>query len=129
MTIFLILAPYGAFAFLMLVTSAAISLFAAAGVCLAVIILRLNAPDLHRPFRTPWVWFVAPAGLMSCGLMAFSLSRATWIRLALWSAIGVIIYFGYGRHRAPPWKWQVTENPASPPEQSFARASGQSGIG
>ena len=39
MTIFLILAPYGAFAFLMLVTSGAISLFAAASVCLAVIAL------------------------------------------------------------------------------------------
>jgi hypothetical protein len=39
MTIFLILAPYGAFAFLMLATSAAISLFAAASVCLAVIAL------------------------------------------------------------------------------------------
>jgi hypothetical protein len=38
MTIFLILAPYGAFAFLMLVTSAAISLFAGAAVCLAVIV-------------------------------------------------------------------------------------------
>jgi hypothetical protein len=37
MTIFLILAPYGAFTFLMLVTSAAVSLFAAAGVCVAVI--------------------------------------------------------------------------------------------
>jgi hypothetical protein len=39
MTIFLILAPYGAFAFSMLVTSAAVSLFAAAGVCVAVIVL------------------------------------------------------------------------------------------
>jgi hypothetical protein len=39
MTIFLILAPYGAFALLMLLTSAAVSLFAAAGVCLAVIVL------------------------------------------------------------------------------------------
>jgi hypothetical protein len=37
MTIFLILAPYGAFAFLMLVTSAAISLFSAVAICLAVI--------------------------------------------------------------------------------------------
>jgi hypothetical protein len=37
MTIFLILAPYGAFALLMLVTSAAVSLFAAAAICLAVI--------------------------------------------------------------------------------------------
>jgi hypothetical protein len=36
MTIFLILAPYGAFATLMLVTSAAVSLFAAAATCLMV---------------------------------------------------------------------------------------------
>src|SRR3981189_2567583 len=37
MMIFLILAPYGAFASLMLVTSAAVSLFAGAAICLAVI--------------------------------------------------------------------------------------------
>lgn len=39
MTIFLILAPYGAFAFLMLVTSATVSLLASAVICLAVIAL------------------------------------------------------------------------------------------
>jgi hypothetical protein len=37
MTIFLILAPYGAFALLMMVTSAAVSLFSAVAICLAVI--------------------------------------------------------------------------------------------
>jgi hypothetical protein len=37
MTIFLILAPYGAFSLLMLVTSATVSLFAAAAICLLVI--------------------------------------------------------------------------------------------
>src|SRR5581483_8393411 len=37
MTIFLILAPYGAFAVLMLVTSATLSLVAASAVCLATI--------------------------------------------------------------------------------------------
>ena len=37
MTIFLILAPYGAFALLMLVTSAPVSLFASAAICVAVI--------------------------------------------------------------------------------------------
>lgn len=37
MTIFLILAPFGSFALLMLVTSAQISLFVAAAICLAVI--------------------------------------------------------------------------------------------
>ena len=37
MTIFLILAPYGAFALLMLLTSATVSLFASAAICLAVV--------------------------------------------------------------------------------------------
>jgi hypothetical protein len=37
MTIFLILAPYGAFALLMMVTSAAVSLFSAVAICLAAI--------------------------------------------------------------------------------------------
>ncbi|MBW8903450.1 MAG: hypothetical protein JF566_05740, partial [Bradyrhizobium sp.] len=38
MTIFLILAPYAAFAMLMLVTSAALSLFVASGICMAVMV-------------------------------------------------------------------------------------------
>ena len=37
MMIFLILAPFGAFAALMLVTSAAVSLFASAAICLLVV--------------------------------------------------------------------------------------------
>jgi hypothetical protein len=41
MTIFLILAPYGAFALLMLVTSATASLFASAAICLAVIVFDI----------------------------------------------------------------------------------------
>jgi APA family basic amino acid/polyamine antiporter len=76
-------------------------------VCAGVMILRKTAPDVRRPFRTPWVWAVGPLGVLSCGLMMFSLSRATWLRLAVWSVIGVAIYFAYGRHRAPAWKWRV----------------------
>jgi hypothetical protein len=41
MTIFLILAPYGAFALLMLVTSATVSLFTGAAICLAVMAFDL----------------------------------------------------------------------------------------
>jgi hypothetical protein len=42
MTIFLILAPYGAFSLLMLVTSATVSLFTAAAICLLVIGIDLS---------------------------------------------------------------------------------------
>ena len=41
MTIFLILAPFGSFALLMLVTSAPVALFTAAAICLAVITFDL----------------------------------------------------------------------------------------
>ena len=41
MMVFLILAPYGAFTFLMLVTSAAVSVFVSAAVCLAVIAIDI----------------------------------------------------------------------------------------
>jgi APA family basic amino acid/polyamine antiporter len=64
-------------------------------VCAAVWILRVRRPDLQRPFRTPWVPFVPIMGiLVSLGLMA-SLNGVTWIRLIVWLAIGMVIYFTY----------------------------------
>lgn len=84
------------------------TLVAFIAVCVGVMILRVQAPQVRRPFSTPLVWIVAPLGVLSCGLMMFSLSRATWIRLLVWSVIGIAIFFGYGRYRAAPWKWRVT---------------------
>jgi APA family basic amino acid/polyamine antiporter len=68
-------------------------------VCFAVLMLRITRPEVHRPFRTPAIWFVAPAGaLVSFTLMAF-LPIDTWLRLVIWLALGLAIYFLYGmRH-------------------------------
>jgi APA family basic amino acid/polyamine antiporter len=69
-------------------------------VCFGVWILRVRRPDLHRPFKTPMVPLVPILGvLVSVGLMA-SLPLGTWIRLLVWLAIGMVIYFGYGRHHS-----------------------------
>ena len=76
-------------------------------VCIGIMILRRTAPNARRPFRTPIVWFVAPAGVLSCGLLMASLSYATWIRLILWTALGLCLYFGYGFRHALPSKWKV----------------------
>jgi APA family basic amino acid/polyamine antiporter len=83
------------------------TLLAFVAVCGGIMILRRTAPRARRPFRTPFVWFVAPAGVASCGLMMFSLSDATWVRLVLWTALGLVIYFGYGIWHAAPSKWKV----------------------
>ena len=65
-------------------------------VCLGVLILRRTRPDLPRPFRTPWPRFVCIAGAIVCGAMMLSLGPATWLRLVVWTGIGVLIYAFYG---------------------------------
>ncbi len=76
-------------------------------VCIGIMMLRLSAPNAHRPFRTPFVWLVAPAGVVSCGLMMSALSDATWLRLIIWTMLGLGIYFAYGYRHAAPSKWKV----------------------
>ena len=66
-------------------------------VCLGVLIMRRTNPDAPRPFRTPWVPLVPILGIVVCLVMMASLPWETWLRLILWLAIGMAIYFGYGR--------------------------------
>ena len=66
-------------------------------VCSAVLVLRRREPNLHRPFKTPMVWVVAPAGILSCLYLMYYLPWRTWERLIIWLVIGLVIYFGYGR--------------------------------
>jgi len=66
-------------------------------VCAGVWVLRVRRPELHRPFKTPWVPAVPILGiLVSFALMA-ALPGATWMRLFVWLIVGMFIYFGYGR--------------------------------
>lgn len=67
-------------------------------VCAGVLVLRYTRPDLPRPFKVPAVWFTATMGVFFCAGMAAFLPEATWVRLAVWSAIGIALYFAYG-HR------------------------------
>jgi basic amino acid/polyamine antiporter, APA family len=66
-------------------------------VSIAILVLRHTQPDLHRPFRTPFVPLVPLLGiLISVGqMLSFSLNN--WLRLLGWLLIGILIYFAYGR--------------------------------
>ncbi len=75
------------------------TLFAFAIVCAGVLVLRITQPNVERPFKTPLVWFVAPAGALCSVYLMSSLPPDTWVRLIVWMAIGLAIYFLYGmRH-------------------------------
>jgi basic amino acid/polyamine antiporter, APA family len=81
-------------------------------VCLGVLILRIAKPELTRPFRTPFVWCVAPAGILTCGAMMYWLPIDTWLRLVVWTAIGIVIYLVYGRRHVKAPRWSLKENDA-----------------
>ena len=66
-------------------------------VCLGIIILRKQQPDIERPFKTPFVPLVPILGILTCVLMMVSLPFDTWLRLIVWLAIGFVIYFLYGK--------------------------------
>jgi len=75
------------------------TLMAFAIVCLGILVLRRTRPDLPRPFRTPWVPLIPLLGAFTCVGMMFTLPPDTWLRLAIWMAIGFAVYFGYSvRH-------------------------------
>jgi basic amino acid/polyamine antiporter, APA family len=69
-------------------------------VCVGIIMLRRTQPDIPRPFRTPWVPLVPILGALGCLLQMVALPLATWIRLFIWLAIGLAVYFMYSRRRA-----------------------------
>lgn len=66
-------------------------------VCGAVIVLRQKEPDRHRPFKCPWSPVVPILGIAANLVMMFALDLITWLRLVIWLAIGLLIYFIYSR--------------------------------
>lgn len=79
------------------------TLFAFMIVCLGVLALRIGEPRLERPFRTPAVYLVAPAGAASALFLMLGLPLDTWIRFVAWLIAGLVIYFLYG-----VWHSQIT---------------------
>jgi APA family basic amino acid/polyamine antiporter len=66
-------------------------------VCGGILVLRYKRPELNRPFKTPLFPIVPILGILSSlGLMYF-LPGDTWIRLIVWMALGIVIYFLYGK--------------------------------
>jgi hypothetical protein len=99
MTIFLILAPYGAFAFLMLVTSATVSLFASATISLAVIALdvarRRSIKVLGAGSAVLFTGIGGYIALVDPGLSSAAVKLAVDAGIFLISAISMLIRYPF----------------------------------
>lgn len=73
------------------------TLFAFVLVSVGVVVLRRKRPDLPRSFRTPAVTVVAGLSVLLCVYLMLNLTGGTWVRFLIWMAIGLVVYFAYGR--------------------------------
>jgi APA family basic amino acid/polyamine antiporter len=59
----------------------------------------VRQPDLHRPFKTPFVPLVPILGIISAVYLMTNLPRITWMVMIGWLLFGLVIYFSYSiRH-------------------------------
>jgi len=72
------------------------TLFAFALVCAGVMVLRVKEPERVRPFRVPFVWGVAPLGVVACVFIMVGLPPQAWERVGIWLVIGIVLYAFYG---------------------------------
>lgn len=93
------------------------TLFAFFLVCIGVMILRKQKPDLPRRFRVPFGPYLIPlTGASLTAMLIFTSSPHTILRLFIWMAIGMIIYAFYGykksklRHGGLPLKATDSNN-------------------
>ena len=69
-------------------------------VCAGVLVLRHVDPGRERRFRAPFSPLVPVLGILVCGAMMLSLGWVNWLRLGVWMAIGLLIYFAYSRRHS-----------------------------
>jgi len=70
--------------------------FAFTLVCISVIVLRYTKPDHPRPFRLPFMPLVPLLGTAACLGLMYQLPGLTWMRFAVWTVVGIVLYLGYG---------------------------------
>ena len=95
------------------------TLLAFAVICAGVIYLRVVRPDLPRAFKTPVWWLTAPLGILSCLYLVASLPAATFWRLFIWMALGLVVYgtYAYWHSRYHETKEAGATKPANAPAE------------
>jgi APA family basic amino acid/polyamine antiporter len=76
------------------------TLFAFILVSLGVLVLRHHSPNATRPFRCPGYPVTPVLSIVFCSFLAAGVEPLTWLRFAVWLAVGGVIYALYGRHRS-----------------------------
>ena len=73
------------------------TLFAFIVVSVGVLVMRKTQPERKRGFRVPLCPWLPIASIVFCLTLMLALPLETWLRFFVWLAIGLVIYFLFGR--------------------------------
>lgn len=76
------------------------TLFSFIVVAFGVLILRVKEPNRPRSFRCPAVFATAPLAIIGCGYLVYNLLLENGVYFAVWTVLGLAVYFGYGYKRS-----------------------------
>ncbi|WP_250903908.1 APC family permease [Actinomadura sp. NEAU-AAG7] len=76
------------------------TLFAFLFVAAAVLALRRDRPDLHRPFRVPAAPVTAVVTIVAVGWLMLNIKVQTWGYFTIWMVAGLLLYLAYGRRKS-----------------------------
>ncbi|NEG96542.1 amino acid permease [Bifidobacterium primatium] len=65
-----------------------------------VLWMRKTQPNAHRGFKAPGVPFTPILSIIFCLVFIAGLNWETWVRFAIWLAIGLAVYFGFSRRNS-----------------------------
>jgi len=69
-------------------------------VSVGVVVLRRTRPDAPRAFRVPWSPVLPILAALLCLWLMCNLTTVTWVRFVVWLAVGMAVYWLYGRRRS-----------------------------
>jgi APA family basic amino acid/polyamine antiporter len=69
-------------------------------VSIAVPLLRKSRPDIQRSFTVPGNPVIPILSALICVYLMLNLSIETWLRFAIWMALGFIVYATYGYRKS-----------------------------
>ncbi|WP_161955148.1 amino acid permease [Moorella sp. Hama-1] len=84
-------------------------------VSVGVLVLRRRQPDLKRPFKVPLMPWTPLLAMAFALYLFFNLPILTWIRFGVWVALGLVVYFAYGRHHSALARREPEETAAPRP--------------
>jgi APA family basic amino acid/polyamine antiporter len=76
------------------------TLIAFIAVALCMMIMRVRAPQQPRVFATPLPWVVGPLTILGCVYLFTSLPYFTMRWFAIWTVIGLLVYFVYAKQHS-----------------------------